>query len=112
MNQETKDRLEKAGWVETTVADFLNLTPEEEALVDTGLVLSNMMKEAREAHHLSPAEVEARVGLKAGQVAELEGAVGLDFGTAFHVLYALGISPREIGERLAPVELKRAELVA
>lgn len=111
MNQETKDRLEKAGWVETTVAEFLNLTPEEEAMVETGLLLSRLVRETRLARGWSEQQLGQKIGASAEQIAHLEVGPGMRFELLFQSLYAMGISPREIAAAISKVEL-REEVVA
>ncbi len=111
MDTQLQEHLRSRGYFVGDVAEALGLTPEEETLVDTGLALSNLLKEAREARGLSSAQLEQQAGLKSGQVALLEGAVGISFQEALHVLYFLSVSPREIAGRLAQVELKKGETV-
>lgn len=112
MNDQLRQHLESHGYTVCSVAEFLDLTPEEEALVDTGLVLSDLLKEARLARGLSQAQLEKKAGLKAGDLTELEVAMGTRFQEVFHILYSLGVPPREIAARLAQVELKGREAVA
>ena len=57
MNQEKQERLEAQGWKVGTVPEFLELTPEETALIEIKLALSRNLRERREkqmAHWESP----------------------------------------------------------
>jgi len=62
MDKATRERLRKAGFVETTVAEFLNLTPEEEALVETRVALTRRLRQVREEQGLTQARVAKMVG--------------------------------------------------
>lgn len=98
----------KSEFREMSVAEFLELSPDEEALVDTGLALSRLLRASREARGLTAQELEAKARINSGEVARLEGAVGTRFEEVFHVLYILGVSPREIAGAISQVELKEA----
>lgn len=43
--------LAKKGWRETTLKNFLDLTPEETAYIELKLLLSKILKERRESLH-------------------------------------------------------------
>ena len=47
MEKRKIERLQAGGWKVGTVAEFLNLTPEETALIEIKLALSNSLKERR-----------------------------------------------------------------
>lgn len=49
MDKHKKERLEAAGWKCGTVEEFLELTPEESALIELKLQLRNASGERREA---------------------------------------------------------------
>jgi hypothetical protein len=44
MDQQTQKRLEEKGWKVGTVSEFLDLSPEEEILVETKLALAEALK--------------------------------------------------------------------
>ena len=48
MDQVKKERIEAKGWKIGTVADFLELTSEEAALIEIKLALSQCLKERRQ----------------------------------------------------------------
>ena len=48
MDQVKKERMEAKGWKIGTVADFLELTSEEAALIEIKLALSQYLKERRQ----------------------------------------------------------------
>lgn len=48
MDQLKKERLEAKGWKVGTVSEFLELTPEENALIEIKLALSRSLKQRRQ----------------------------------------------------------------
>jgi hypothetical protein len=53
MELNKRQKLEAAGWKVGTVAEFLELTPEEEAIVEIRLALSKSVKKMRQQEQLS-----------------------------------------------------------
>ncbi len=53
MNSSKQKKLEKAGWKFGSAADFLALTPAEEAYVDMKLALAQKLSKERKAQHLT-----------------------------------------------------------
>lgn len=105
--EKTEDqRLADAGFKETTVAEFLGLSPEEEAIVETSLILSRLVREKRQQLGWTQVQLAAHLNTKQPQVVRLETGEGVSFDAQFAALYAMGVTPREIGERLAGVSLK------
>ena len=90
---------------EMTAAEFLGLSPEEEAIVETSLILSRLVREKRQEKGWSQAQLAQHLGKKQPQVVRLETGEGVSFDAQFAALYAMGVSPCEIGERLASVSL-------
>lgn len=107
MNSSKKNHLEKNGWSVGDAADFLGLSPHEEALVETGALLSRMVREKRLALGLKQADLAEKLGTKQPNIARLETAGGTSFDRQFEALYAMGVSPREIGEALAAADLEK-----
>ena len=61
--RKTKQRkLEAAGWRVGSAAEFLALSPEEAALVETKLALSTALRARRTAQHLSQGALARRYG--------------------------------------------------
>ena len=104
MNQTKIEQLEAKGFTVGNVSDFLGLSPVEEALVETGLVLSNLVRDTRTAQGVTQAQLAERLGTRQPNIARLETAAGTSFDKQFQALYELGVSPREIGEAIARVE--------
>ena len=102
MDKATKERLRKAGFVETTVADFLGLSPEEEALVETRVALTRKLKQVREAQGLTQAQVAKLIGSSQSRVAKMEASdrtVSLDL--MIRTLFQLGLTQKQVGRVLA-----------
>jgi len=106
MNTQTQHHLENAGYTVGDAREFLELSPEEEALVNTGLALSNLLRASREARGLSPEELARKANLASDEIAHLETAPGTRFEEVFHLLYLLGVPPREIAAAISKVELR------
>lgn len=105
MEKTEVQRLADAGFKETTVAEFLGLSPEEEAIVETSLILSRLVREKRQQLAWTQAQLAAHLNKKQPQVVRLETGESVSFDAQFAALYAMGVTPREIGERLAAVSL-------
>lgn len=61
MNTAKRQRLEAAGWKVSTTAEFLELTPEESALIELKLNLGARLKERRSKQKLSQTELAKRL---------------------------------------------------
>jgi DNA-binding XRE family transcriptional regulator len=74
MDAARKKRLEDAGWRIGSVAEFLGLTKEEEALIEMKLRLSDLVRNSRKRRHMSQVELARRLRSSQSRVAKIESA--------------------------------------
>ncbi|MBW4646639.1 MAG: helix-turn-helix domain-containing protein [Goleter apudmare HA4340-LM2] len=67
-----RQRLEAVGWRVGDAADFLELSPEEVALIEMKLSLSRYLKELRLKNQLSQATLAKRIHSSQSRVAKME----------------------------------------
>jgi DNA-binding transcriptional regulator YiaG len=82
-------------------ADFLALTPEEAALVETKLALSGSVRDRRMAQGLSQAELAKRLKSSQSRIAKVEAAdptVSADL--LLRALFALGATPGDVASAI------------
>lgn len=102
MDTEKRRQLEAKGWVETTAAAFLDLTPEEEAYIELKILLSRTLRERRESQALSQQALAETLQSSQSRVSKMESAdptVSLDL--LIRSLLQLGVTTAELGELLA-----------
>jgi predicted XRE-type DNA-binding protein len=74
MKATKRARLKAAGWAVGDAAEFLHLSDEERAFVETKLALSAGVRERRQRQRLTQAQVARRLGSSQSRVAKLEAA--------------------------------------
>ena len=97
MKNTKRARLEAHGWRVVSAADFLELTPEEAAFVETKLALSRCVHRRRTAQNVSQAVLAKRLKSSQSRVAKMEAAdatVSIDL--LVRALFALGAKPRDV----------------
>lgn len=102
MKAEKRRKLENAGWRVGDAADFLQLTPGEAEFVEIKLALAHRLRQWREEHNWTQAEVARRVGSSQSRVAKMEAAdptVSVDL--LMRSLLAVGADRRELGRVLS-----------
>jgi hypothetical protein len=102
MNNEKRKRLETAGWKVGSVDEFLNLTPEESAIVTMRFNLAQALYEKRRNLRLSQGMFAKRVKTTQPRIALAEksaASVSLDF--MVKSLLAVGASRKEIAVAMA-----------
>jgi predicted XRE-type DNA-binding protein len=102
MKNRKKAQLEARGWHVGDAADFLQLTPEEAAFVETKLALSRSLRLHRTANGLSQAALAKRLHSSQSRIAKMEAAdptVSIDL--LLRALFALGARPRDVASCLA-----------
>jgi len=95
-------RLRDEGWKEGTVAEFLDLTPEEAAYVELKLQLSDAVRSLRRKSKLTQAQFAELLGSSQSRVAKIEAgdpSVSLDLLT--RSMLALGASKKDVARALA-----------
>jgi DNA-binding transcriptional regulator YiaG len=101
MKKTKRATLEAHGWRLGTAADFLELTPEEAAFVETKLALSQSVRDRRKAQGLSQAALARRLTSSQSRVAKMEAAdptVSIDL--LLRALFALGAKPRDVASAI------------
>jgi transcriptional regulator with XRE-family HTH domain len=102
MNSEKRARLEAAGFTVGTVAEFLELTPDESDYIETRLALRFFLRGVRERAGLTQAEAAKRVGTSQSRFSKMEGgdpSVTLDL--LIRSALKLGARFAEIGKAIA-----------
>jgi DNA-binding transcriptional regulator YiaG len=101
MNKSKRVRLEAHGWRVGNAAQFLELTAEEAALVETKLVLSGSVRERRSKQGLSQAELARRLKSSQSRGAKIEaGDPSVSTDLLLRALFALGATPRDVASAI------------
>lgn len=101
MNKTKRTRLEARGWRVGSAKDFLGLTPEEAALVETRLALSQALRSRRVAHGLTQGELARRLKSSQSRVAKMEaGDKTVSVDLLVRALFSLGAKPRDVARSL------------
>jgi DNA-binding XRE family transcriptional regulator len=103
MDQKTRSNLEEKGWKVGSVSDFLELSPEEEILVEIKLALSRSLKERRQSL-MTQAELAEKIHSSQPRVANAEnGDASVSIELLIRAILATGASPQDIGQVIANV---------
>jgi hypothetical protein len=109
MKSTKRARLEAQGWRVGSAAEFLELTPEENAFVETKLALSRCVRSLRLAQHVSQDALAKRLKSSQSRVAKMEAAdatVSVDL--LLRALFALGANRRDIAVAIQKGRTKAA----
>jgi transcriptional regulator with XRE-family HTH domain len=104
MDEAKQARLKAKGWKIGTVTEFLDLTPEEAALIEIKLALSKSLRERREKR-MTQVELAERMHSSQPRIAKAEGgdrSVSLDL--LMRAMLATGATPSDIGRAIAGAE--------
>lgn len=104
MDQTKRARLEAHGWKVGTTAEFLELTPEESALIEIKLALSENLRQRRE-HQMTQAELAKKLAANPEQIALAEaGDTSVSLEWLVRAMLAIGATSRDIGSVIASAE--------
>lgn len=102
MDVAKKKRLKEAGWRTGSVAEFLELTPEESALIEIKLRLTQLIKKARSRRHLSQTALAERLGSSQSRVAKIEaGDPSVSLDLLVRASFASGATRKELARAIA-----------
>jgi ribosome-binding protein aMBF1 (putative translation factor) len=96
MNEEKKQKLEKAGWSVGSVGEFLELDPEESAIIELRLAFSQCIKNARLAAEMTQTVFATKLGTSQSRLNKIEAgdpSVGFDLFVKTFVRSGLDITP-------------------
>jgi ribosome-binding protein aMBF1 (putative translation factor) len=101
MRKSKRRKLEAAGWRAGSASEFLKLSPEDSALVETKVALSAALRARRLAQRLSQADLAKRLKSSQSRIAKMEAAdrtVSVDL--LLRGLFALGATTRDVGKAI------------
>ena len=97
MKAEKRRRLEAAGWKETTVQEFLNLSQADVQYIEMKLALSRLLRLVRERRRLTQTKAAALLKTSQSRLARMEaGDPSVSLDLLVRGLFALGASPRDL----------------
>src|SRR5262245_35009951 len=102
MRESKRKRLEAKGWKVGTSAEFLGLSPEEEAYIEIRLRLADGLKERRAKGRMTQAALAKSVKSSQSRIAKMEAGdptVSLDL--LVRTLLALGATKRDVADLIA-----------
>lgn len=108
MKDAKRKKLEAAGWTVGSTADFLELSKDEESLIDMKLALANKLKARRQERNLTQLEIAKQLGSSQSRIAKMEVAdksVSLDL--LVRSLLSLGATRQDIAGTIAAPVTKR-----
>jgi DNA-binding XRE family transcriptional regulator len=102
MNIERRKRLENDGWRIGSAEEFLGLKPDEIAIVQMRLSLSQKLRARRIRIGLSQAILANRLGSSQSRVAKMEaGEPNVSLELLVRAMLLTGAKPREVGRAFA-----------
>lgn len=101
MDKQKRKKLEEKGFRVGSAADFLDLTPEEEAYIEIRLEVSTLIKTQRTKRGWTQEQLARAMGSSQSRVAKMEaGDPSTSLDLMIKTLLRLGISKQEIGKLL------------
>lgn len=101
MDKKKRIKLEQKGFRVGSAADFLELTPEEEAYIDIRLDISNLVKTQRAIKGWTQEQLAQAIGSSQSRIAKLEGGdPGISMDLMIKALLNLGTSKKHLGKLL------------
>lgn len=102
MKRSKREALARKGWRVGTVAELLELTAAESALVETKLALGRDLRERRTHKGWTQAELAHQLRSSQSRVAKMEAAdASVSVDLLVRSLYALGATPKDLGRLLS-----------
>lgn len=94
-------RVKTLGWKDGSVADFLNLSPEETALIEIKLALSRKLRELRQ-QRMTQAQLAKKLNSSQSRIAKAEtGDSSVSIELLVRAMLATGATPKDIGRTIA-----------
>lgn len=101
MDKKKRKQLENKGFRVGSAADFLELTPEEEAYIDIRLDISSLVNSQRAKRGWTQEQLARAIGSSQSRIAKLEGGdPGISLDLMIKALLRLGTSKEQIGKLL------------
>jgi DNA-binding XRE family transcriptional regulator len=98
MKADKRRKLEAAGWRVGDTREFLGLTSGEAEFVEIKLALARKLREIREQHHWTQAELAKRVGSSQSRIAKMEaGDSSVSVDLLVKSLLAAGADRHDVG---------------
>jgi DNA-binding XRE family transcriptional regulator len=105
MDATIKARLEAAGFRETSVQELFGLTPEENELVETRLVLSQLVRRLRLEQRLTQQALAERLDSDQANVSKAErGDPSISVEWMLRAAFSMGADRRQVGQALTEGE--------
>ena len=102
MKQVKKRQLESAGYKVSSTQEFLGLTDEESAYIETKVLLAKSFKELRKSKKVSQTEMAKLIGSSQSRVAKMEaGDPSVSTDLLFKGMFALGATRKDISRALS-----------
>lgn len=102
MKQAKKRQLESKGYKVSDAQEFLGLTDEESAFIETKVLLAKSFRELRKSKKVSQTEMAKLIGSSQSRVAKMEaGDPSVSTDLLFRGMFALGATRNDIGRALA-----------
>jgi DNA-binding XRE family transcriptional regulator len=101
MDKKKRQQLLDKGFRIGSAAEFLELTPEEEAYIEIRLDISNMVKAQRVKRGWTQDQLARAIGSSQSRIAKLEGGdPGISMDLMIKALLRLGTSKKQLGKLL------------
>lgn len=102
MNNAKKKKLESAGWRVGSTDEFLELTPEENAIIELRLALSKALKAQRNSRSLTQTSAADLLNTSQSRLAKMEaGDASVSLDLLIHSLIGLGVDRQKLSEIIA-----------
>lgn len=102
MKKEKQKKLKEKGFEITTVAEFLELTPDEEEIIELRLDLSRALKKIREENSLSQTDLAKRLKTSQSRLAKMEsGDPSVSLDLLIKNLFKLGFDRKKLSAIIA-----------
>ncbi|MCW8955466.1 MAG: helix-turn-helix domain-containing protein [Gammaproteobacteria bacterium] len=99
MKQSKREKLEAKGWKVGSAAEFLELTPEDEAIIELKLALGNTLKSLRQRKRMNQEAVAKLIQSSQSRVAKMEtGSDSVTIDLLVKSLLKLGASMNDVAK--------------